>query len=501
MRFTLSLAFVICLFLNLGLTGQSYGQRAIAVQWNIPEDRTEALVQLDSLRKLGIRLLEIEQQPESGIWQRIDSLELSIYGSIPIKFPLPDTFSNPDSALLEKISNQVNIYSGQESVKAIGLFHYGAVKDPAFASAIQPLLSQIREGFAGDIYYTTLHNETHPVDSLTDFKMLATRIDNEYVISNSDSLSSHTGACIYQPGNRKYSLLTPFKEYLNGVSEREVPVFVTSDWLFRMLDKYPEFSSTVKLYNSQKDFLFPTPREQVQASFNHSWIVLLLVFIWGLFTVTHHLSPVYRKSLVRYFTGHVFFVEDILDRHIRSVGPVVVVLVQNILLTGITFYSLSVTFLSTTGLQALFHHYPLLLIFNHPLLSLFLLGCGIGIVLTVISILWIRLTNKGISQTRQVINLYAWPLQINFFIATLTVAFITAGSYPTLVLGMSGLFVLIFILAFVIAAVDTSKALKSNKGWFMTLSVGLYGVAWIGILFWIIQSAIPEVVQLALFLS
>lgn len=501
MRYPIRLVFLLCVYLSCGYANQSLAQRSIGIRWAEPVDQSEALSQLDTLNKLGVSYLEIGHQPDAEVWEKIDSLGYRVYGQIPISFPIVRTFAEPDSALIETISNYVNHYSAQVPVKAIGLFKFGAVNQASFDTTLQPFVKQISENFKGELYYTTALNESVPFDKLVDFKITVSQISYDSNFPIIDTTAQNIGAYSYRPREELSGYLKPFSRFIDSLSNAPAPVFVNSEWLFSVLDKYPEFANTVKLYNSDAEFIFPTPNENIKKTADHSLIVLLLILIWGLFALNYHLSPVYRKSYMRYFTSHVFFVEDVMDRHIRTIGPSLIVLLQNILLAGICTYILGNQLFSPLGLEALFYHYPILLLFNNPSFSLFFMGCLFSLVLTLVSVLWIRISNKNVRQTRQVLNLYAWPLQINFFIVTIGVVLLTSGNSPFVMVILAALFALVHISAFIIAAIDTSKYLIKQRGLFFTTSIFLYSFLWIGLVVWLLRSSIPPVVELALSLS
>lgn len=505
MRLTLRLVFLLCVFASYGLANQSCAQNSIGVRWNVPEERAKALAELDSLEKLGISHLEISSKLHPQIWNAIDSLNLRIYGQIPISYPLVSTFSKPDSSLINSINDYLGHYSSQNSTEAIGLFQYGAVHRAAFDTTMQPFLEQITRVYNGSLYYTTVRSKPAPIDTLINFKLLGKEIHHASEFTLSDSLPYNVAGYIYLPGNKLEGYLKPFRNFLEKVSliSGNVNVFVDSDWLFMMLDKYPDFAGTLRIIsaNSDSELIFPVPHEEINPADSYSLMVLLIVFIWGLFAINYHMSPVYRKSLARYFSSHIFFVEDVMNRHIRSMGPSIVVLFQNMLLAGICFYSLSSTLFSSLGLDALQHHYPVLLVLWNPSLTIFIGGCVFGFLLTVISILWLRISNRRISQTRQVLNLYAWPLQINFLVVTIMIALLATGTRPVLMVSLSVLFAIIHISAFIVAALDIYKYLTKQKILFFILSIGLYLIIWMGSGLWLLNSKIPEVIQLALSLS
>lgn len=505
MRFTIRLVFLFCVFLSYGLANQCNAQRSIGVRWNIPQNHSEALIQLDTLRSLGVSTLEIKALPDNRIWNTIDSMGFRVYGQVPISFPLVKTLSEPDSILVNTISEYVHGYSARPSISAIGLFQYGAVHKAAFDTTLQPFVELIRESFNGRLYYTTARGAPVAMDDHFDFKILESRVTNEIEPGTDftipDTVQAPVTDFLYSPGNSLEGYLKPFKNFLEETSTKGGTVFVRSDWLFRMLEKHPEFAGTVKLYHSDDEFIFPVPNENIERGANHSLIVLLLVLIWVLFAINYHLSPVYRKSLARYFSSHIFFVEDVMNRHIRSVGPSVIVLIQNMLLAGICAYSLGIILFSSLGFEAFFHHYPFFLLFGNPSLSLFIAGCLFGLILTLISIFWLRISNKSVTQTRQIVNLYAMPLQINFLIVTVITALLATGNRPVLLVSLGLLFALVHISAFIIAAFDTSRYLMKQKFLFYTLSIGLYCVIWIGSGIWLLNSKFPRVIQLALSLS
>lgn len=478
-------------------------QGSIAVRWNIPDEPARAFEELETFQRLNVSTIEINKLPGNRIWSAIDSLGFEIYGQVPIPFPLAGTFTDPDSSLTTLMNDYIRDYSSRPSVRAIGLFQYGAVHSAAFDTTLQSITAQIRESFGRRLYYTTINAAAVPVDDHFDFKIVESRLhvadDIETAIS--DSLTASVGAYLYTPGVGLKEYLTPFKNFLVEAYEKDITVFVHSDWLFQMMETYPEFSETVELYNSEAEFIFPVPNEQIDHGANHSLIVLLLILIWGLFAINYHLSPVYRKSLARYFSSHVFFVEDVMNRHIRSMRPSVIVLIQNMLLTGICFYSLGSVLFKPLGYEALFHYYPFLLVFGNPSLSIFLAGCLSALILSLISIIWLRISNKRVTQTRQVLNLYALPLQLNFLIVTLMTALVATGNRPVLVVSLGLLFALIHISAFISAALDTSRYLNQKKYLFYIVSVGLYSVVWIGSGIWLLTGKFPRVIQLALSLS
>lgn len=499
MRLTFLPVSLLCLVLCLGLAHPSLGQRTLAVQWDIPEDRETALHQLETFRNLDIHLIEISEQPEKEIWNRINELEFSVYGHLSLTFPLVQTFANPDSLLVEDLRKSLDLFITQPSLQALGLFKYGAIYQPGFDTAIRPFVEEIRNSFDGQLYYTMVRKNDSPADEYFDFKMLEVKVKAQQNFSVGDSLSPEVGGIAYRPEAEISSYLRPFHTFLEEHKGKyeSTPIFVSSRWLLPMLEKYPDFAQTVRLYNSDSEFVFPVPREASNLTATNSLIVLLLILIWCILAVNYHMSPVFRKSSMRYFLAHVFFVEDVMNRHIRSVGASLTILVVNMLLAGITVYCVTKVTFSPLGLEAVIFYYPKIILLQPPMLSLFLWGFVLAGILTVTSIIWIKLSNKAIRSFRQVLNLYTWPLQINFILATVMVTLLMAGPYPAMTLLLAILFSAVHISAFIITAVDTAKYMASHKALFLMGSIGIYLLIWMGLGYWLLVSNIPDVIQLA----
>lgn len=488
------------LLLALGVSQPVYGQHTLGVQWKAPADHEQALAELDTLKKLGVELLEINSPLEADIWERLNALDFRVYAHLPVSFPLVQNFAQPDSMMAVESEALLEEYLAQSSVEALGLFRYGAVHHPDFATAFQPHLRQIRDNFSGALYYTTVRDEFFPIDQGVDFKMLEIEVDAGHTFSGEDSLASITGGIVYRPHQDIDRYLRPFRDFLNSYKDEPAPIFVSAEWLFPMMEKYPDFSRIIQLYHSDSEFVFPVPDEQFSTSASHSFIVLLIVAIWCVLAVNYHMSPVYRKSASRYFLGHAFFVEDVMKRHIRSVGASITIILLNILLAGISFYCVSQTSFSSLGLEAITYHYPVVSILQAAGFSVFIWGSLMATSLSLLSILLIKIGNKAIKSFRQVLNLYAWPLQLNFIFTTIMVTLLMAGSFPRITLVLALLCGVIHITAFILTAFDSAKYLGNKKGLFLAGGIALYLVMLTGIGYWLLTGNLPATVQLALHL-
>ncbi len=476
-------------------------QHKLGVKWDLPSSSAEVQNRLDTLKSLGVEWLLVNDRLDNDTWRYIEEGGFKVYAAIPIVFPIARTFNSPDSTLLHTVSRYVNHYATQSSVNAIGLFSNGAVSNPRFQDALEPFTRQIKSVTGDSLFFLHPHPPEHTPPTQFDFFIHEMRIDGNMAFNDQTYPGPVQQLMLYDPTSKAASYLTPFKEFLKRYGNSSMPVFVDMQWLMNTMDRHPTVGSTLRLFTSDSNFIFPTPEEEIPSESKHDPIVLLLLIIWGVFFANYNVSPVYRKSLNRYFLSHTFFVDDVMQRHIRTSGATTTLLLQHSLLAGICIYSMAYTLLSPVGLEALFYHYPALGVAGNSLASLFLLGCLLSLALSIVSILWISLSNKKIREYNQVVNLYAWPLQLNFVVATLMVILLKAGSSGFLIVGLGTIFILIQLFAFLVTSADTARNLFNKRGLFLSLTAGLYLLGLAGAIYWYFKSEVPEVLDLALYLS
>lgn len=487
----------------LGFGNQCLAQEGLGVKWEPPQNGADLIAQLDTLERIGTDYLLVDQTLDTTSWNLIENRGLSVYGIIPIYFPTVTTLSTPDKQLLDKIRIYVNHYSAQPSVKAIALFSYGATTRPAFEEAIAPYTEQIRGAFTGPLFY--IKNYTQIPGSLNgfDFSLLTIPLNNQIEKIVKPEGSQSVKGIWYCPTDNTAPFLTPFKRFLenNFQTGDSLNLIISSDWLFRIIDKYPHFTSILEQVSTEEDVIIALPQESIPGKSGHNLIVLLLIISWGFFIVIYNINPVFRKSLKRYFLSHGFLVDDVMDRHIRSSTTAILMILQNVILTGICIYSLAASYLSPLGLEAFFHHLPNLQMAGSPLLSFLLIGCLFSLSLALISILWISLSSFKFTYLSQILNLYSWPVQAGYIPVTILVALLMAGAHNSLILITAVAFMLIQLIAFPVTAIDLSRYLRKNKAFFMAGTFGLYLILLLGGVVLFISSNIPEILALALSLS
>ncbi len=481
-NFRLRYYFVALLLLAASQT-ELYGQSTLGVVWDIPSDIDSANTQLQQFHEVGISILEIDTSPRSEVWNQIDSLGFTVYGNLNINFPIPQTFAEPDSSLLDHIENSATSYLSQSPVEAIGLFNYGSIHDSTFWKATASFAVNIKQAKDIDLY----HKSTTPFpgdSSVVSFAIIKVPVTSKNFDSPPD-LSAHASSYFYYaPSDKMSPFLRPFKNFITAVNQsKNNTIFVDSGWLLMMIKEHPQFTETLQSLSSQSEPVFPLPNESIPTSGNKALPMILLLFAWGTVALHYNASPLYRKSLFRYFTAHKFFIDDIFKRLIRSPIPATIIILQNALLLSISTYAVFSVLLTSTAQQAFFYHFSDLSIAGNTPVSFFLWTFLLISLLSLVNILWLYFSHKKIKSFTQIATVFAWPLQLNFLFCTAAITFFSASkSGGTTLFTSIGL--LAFSLSYIFAALDISRLVRS-KSKYLFKTVIPYAMIIAGLLVWL----------------
>ncbi len=467
-------------------------QRAIGVNWSVPGRSSEAKMQLQHYADIGISHLQIHEPLESETWRKIDELGFTVYGKLPIDFPVFETFSEADSARLDTLSAVIAHYNRHPSVEALGAFAFGALYDAGFERLAADFAIDLNSKTDTPLYYTTADETVSTIDSLFSFKMLRLPAPNV-------SKNNPAAAFIYRPTDAGRSDLATLKNLLESTADSpQHPIFLEASWLEDTEKRYPNFGKVLSSYTAGGDAVFPLPESSPKPFSSASAIAVLLLLAWILFAVIYSYDPVYRKSFVRYFTGHRFFVDDVMKRHIRSPFTGGSILVQHAISGGIVVYVIFKVFFTSLGYDALLSHYPVLPDSDAGGLNLFFWGFLLTLGFQLICLAWLRIAHSGISSITQVINLYTRLLQVNLFTATLISIFFLSGPRQNFIYALSIIFVLLFALSFIITAADVGRFVRTKKIQYYAATMGLYLFGLIGLVSWLFSSeSLQNVVELA----
>lgn len=477
-----------------------HAQRSFGVVWELPENEQQALDQLDTFQETGVTVLELNEQPSDRLWEAINQYNFKVYASFGISFPTPASLARTDSATAAALMQKANAFLSKPSVEKIKLFQYGAVEQSDFNNRASSFFASFNSLDNIDTYYTDHRiTDTHPQ---ADFLIYDIHLHSSDLDSLNIPRSEFIGGYQYSPAPKLQGFLTPLKRVIEQTSHSPgKPLLFRSSQLLSAVEGNPRLAATLSALASNPNAIFPVPEESLPSSRKPILPTIVLLLVWGSLAMHYNMSPLYRKSLFRYFFGHSFFVNDIFRRHIRTSVPAMLILLQHALLAGAVLYTLSTYLWSPLGLQSIAHHFPMLeILIAGNEYTIFLALSGIFLILSIIEILWLYLSNKYLRSLTQVTTLLAWPYHLNFLFGTFAIAiYVSWGSIYAITVATI-LLLFVFFCSFIVAAIDLSRAVVTNKLRYLSLTVGLYLLLSTALTVWMIgfNSSVWEVIYLSL---
>lgn len=436
----------------------------------MPEQSRDAIDELQEMHEMGISFIQLQEQPPPQVWEAIEAMQFKVYGLLNIDYPVISTFARPDSTLITSIEHKVSDYLSHPSVKAIGLFRYGAIHRADFRNAVQPFVTQLQAAGAA-VYFIS---SQLPEESIkADFFIYDLRLPPQDAQQINVPNHPAVGGYQFSPQEELSNKVFPFKQLTESVFVSQVPLFLSSEWLFGIIDKYPELQSILHSLTTDPEAAFPVPREADPEQSPPVVPIVTLLLAWGVMAFLYHSSPLYRKSAFRYFIAHKFFIQDIFSRKIRSSVPALTLLFLNALLLSASVYAAFLELFSPLARNGFFHYLPFSSV-ETASLHIFS-GAFVGIlILSLVCILWLFFTQGGVRSLTQVTILYAWPLQINLLTTTAAITLFSAGGPVAWILVFTALSLVIQYLSFILASLDATRPLRGKKALYRSLTLGMY---------------------------
>jgi hypothetical protein len=307
------------------------------------------------------------------------------------------------------------------------------------------------------------------------------------------------GVLQFRPSSDLHSDLRSLDRLLRETNRiRNSLVVLPACWVFQDDVERSDLLNLLTEYLDGNYIPVPLPREPEQVP-SMNWNVLLLFLILRSMLFHMRYQPIYLHSLSRYFFSHTFFVEDVMEHRIRSSSPGWIILIQHAFVAGIVLYLTAYTLVSDIGFELLTHYFPAIFWTGNHLLSLFIFGFGATMFLQVLSLLWIHLLNRNLRYFSQTLNLYSWPLHLNFILATLLIVLAVQGQAEFWIFIFLLLFALVWFMSFNIAAIDAARYLDKYKLLYILFTAGVH-ILLVTFLIWFVlhTPAIYEPVQMAI---
>lgn len=446
------------------------GSKYLGVYLNADEASALTESQLQTFRSTGIRVIQIPDNAPASISELNSAFGFSWIIEHRNPFYFHDSRSDTDSLIISDFHQTARSRYSNSTLPliAINLFQYPFETDNSSTTFMTQLAGIAREYTDVPLFYVSgADTERVPLVSGFSFSSHAVHVDDH---------PSGSGFYHFYPDyNSDYASLSSLKNLMevSVAAQYQSVILIPANWLLLTTEKHPFLKNTFTEFTNSGEVIFPLPADSDTTPATN-WSVILLMIVLGSYIIHYRYQPVYKKSISRYFTNHKFFVDDILEYRTRSFWPGMILLTQHAFLCGLVFYLISMIFFSATGLQALFHHLPVLALFGTSPFSFFIWGFLTASALQAISVLWIFILNKKLKAVVQAIHLYCWPLHINLIVVMLIVSVYSASPdsafLPLLIL----LFPTVWFVSFNVAAIDAAKALRGTSIFYLLFTVGIH---------------------------
>lgn len=424
---------------------------------------------LELLGSLGFTIIELEGRAPQSLLNSIDETEFYIFVSQPRKFVTSYQLQQNESLYFRNDLSLIDFYENQigDRISAYSLFIYPDDRKSHTSLSLDRYMSRFTDlqEDGKQFYYRSAYPglDNYPAG----FSFRSTR----FIVENHETLPSHV--LHFTTSDKTLYGLKELKKVLElSLNTEQSVILISYSWLIETLERFELLGEALIAYTRNQTILFPEP-VIAESPLSPNWAVILLILLIGSYLVHYHNNPVYQRSVLRYFTMHKFFVEDILENRLRTSTSALILFSQHIILTALLFYILAETLISNLGLASIYHHFPFLELLGKGSTGLFFTGICISLLLQTISVFWIHQLNRK-TKLSQTVTLYCWPLQLNLPVVLILTAVYQANGADGWIILMTVLFVINWFFGFNIASLDIAKTLTRYRITYIIFTVGLH---------------------------
>ena len=452
--FVLVFAFLFC-----GIASKAEAQPSLGIIWHSPTDTSEAVNQLHMYEKYGIEYIQLQHPVHTEVLGLLRSSPLTFIIQLDKAYLTLSEIRSQQNILLQEYGEIVDLYRSNLNVAAIGLLKNSQTFHTDFMDGFTPIIDSLS------------------IQSNKEF----------YFYSNKDWYYFRTPeepfATLYPDSVFQRKDIITFDEQFHEKTEQnsELIFFMTSKWFDEALNSYPEFSESLLMYKNNYEWQIPLPESEKSDS-PQNWMIILLVLLWVCLAILFKFLPYLRPMLMRHFLAHRFYVDDILHYRERALTGGISLMSLHAVFSGMVFFIIAKSSISEAGLEAFFHHLPVLAIAGPNFASLFIIGVIITLIVQAIALLWLYLPAKNLEHFSQAVNLYACTFFLDYLTVTILVTLFVTGSGLPYILSIGTLFIVIWYAAFNLSAIDISRNLGPQKSIYLLLTIGLHTVISVGLI-------------------
>jgi len=473
-------------------TSESRFGNRIALSFDSVNDQIDQQQLLVDASEIGIDLIHFTR-PDQLIATNVDDFFL-IY-QYPESYTTISSLRNRSGEITADIRNSLQMVMDQypDRIISTGLFRYPNERHPQFNAYAAQIAGNIREFSGLPVFYQSALSEDFINAEGFDFTVPT-------VIPGDNNPTAN--ALFFDPDkNVQDSKKTLENLFRHTLEFEESLLIIPADWFQNNVTSNDDYKTIFSEYLKGNLLPFPIPQNPEAPPSIH-WNVVFLFLILGSILLHMRFQPVYIQALPRYFFNHSFFLVDVIEHRIRNIFPGVLILLQHSVVTGVIMYLTADSLFNERSLSALSHHFPAVFWTANPFVSLFLAGFFISLIMQIISVLWLHLPNKRLQFFSQTLNLYAWPLHINFLVATVLIVIHNQSPGQTLIYFLLVSYLIVWFMSFNLAAYDAAKFLEKYSLPYILFTIGMHTLLFLFFIWFAINSpSISEPIQMALYFS
>lgn len=446
---------LITFLINISALQAQSTSPSLGVSWTSTPSLSEAIEDLDRFEELGIEFIEFNLPVNSAILDSAADRGFDLLIRSELEFLTNSALQTIEDDLIEEFQSLNARFSDYPQVRGLGLYSYSESFSPEFIESMSELTAQLRDSSDIDFYEIT----TGPFNAL----------DFAVTTITSDKLPVSSGSVLFTKSYTRSDFRT-----INRLFESQISLILfDADWLLSAVEDYPAFGESLTEYKENKTWVLPLPESEAPSS-GFDWLVFIYILIWISVAVHVRAVATYSGLIFRYFTGHRFFVDDIMRYRERSAASGIFLFFQHAAFTGMVATIFSKMFISDKGIEALFHFLPQTALFGQNHFSVFAGGFIIACLIQIIGISWLYFPSKSMNHSSQVLSLYTWSFHLDFLIVSFMLVTYLTGGNTTLILILGVLFVLNWLTAYLLTSLDSSKYLIDKRVSYILYTFGLH---------------------------
>lgn len=474
---------VIILVIVLLLPGVAATQgRYVLVDWEIPGTSAELLADIELLQRVGARGVLVHALQEPTLLQDMLSRGLQIWVRSGNRFHKSNQHPFSEEQL-QQFTDPLYFYRNA----GIPVSGYIAQEFPRFdedyPELMAPIFEELRSVSTRPIYL--LLSEPQWTQAASSIQQVLPAQNLILALDDNTEIRSYPGiAAYYYAVSPKIDGAAMHLRTLFLQTPAQTTVVVNIAQLRHWQHSQPEalqviqsFSSDAQAVIALQSFRTNTPTDVLPA--------VLLLLLWGVFLTFYMLSGGYHRSLIRYFTTHNFYINDLMMRRIKPGNEIFISLLIPLLSAGvlsILFFSYAINPIAAEFLAN--QSTMIEIAANNGAFPQFLFGVGVFTLTIIPGLLWFMITTVTHVQPVQLLQMYLLPLQLLLAFTSLAIIALLNGlgaGATLLLINLAGLTV---FLAPLFTAIDVYAYMQLAKSRFLWRGAISFHLMAAGLMVW-----------------